>query len=189
MRGPNSILTEIGGWFFASWKRKVAAMLQWKKPNITFKKILKHRFKEWGYYWKHFITSALSKSHSSFQFRLSLKQRWKKYTPDLMYNSVPWCFLQNNMPVVLKVWSRVPWASLRLFQGPHKVRLIFIIILRLFFLFPLSLSHESSSGLSRGHMPYDDIITLEANGMCMHVYSSVWGDFLGKLFGVISNFV
>lgn len=42
---------------FASWERKVAAMLQWKKPNVTFIKILKYRFKEWRYYWNHKISS------------------------------------------------------------------------------------------------------------------------------------
>lgn len=113
---------------FASWERKVAAMLQWKKPNITFIKILKHRFKEWWYYRKHKISSKWLSI--IIPISLSLKQRWKKYTPDLMYNSVPWCFLQNTVSVVLKVWSWVPWGSLRLFHGPYKVKLIFVIILR-----------------------------------------------------------
>ena len=76
------------------------------------------------------IKSPQSDSQSSFQFQWRLKQRWKKYTPDLMYNSVPWCFLQNTLSVVLKVWSWIPWGSLRLFHGPYKVKLIFIIILR-----------------------------------------------------------
>lgn len=56
-------------------------------------------------------------------------------------------------------------------------------------LFSFSLSHESSRGPSRGYMTFDDIIILVVNGTCTHGYSSIEGDFLGKLLGVISNFV
>ena len=51
--------------------------------------------------------------------------------------------------VVLKVWSRSPGESPRLFQVVHRVKTMIIIILRNYLLFSLLFSHQYMVEFSR----------------------------------------
>lgn len=53
---------------------------------------------------------------------------------------------------VLKVWSGVSWVSWRLFQEIHKVKTLFLIILKYYLLFILPCSRVYAVEFTRGYM-------------------------------------
>lgn len=79
----------------------------------------------------------------------------------LMYPLTPPFYLYNRYSQ-----SVVHWRPLKPFQRICDVKTVFIILLRLYFAFPLSLCHECKWTFSRGYMICDDIIPLIANEMC-----------------------
>ena len=70
--------------------------------------------------------------------------------------------------VFLKVWSGGPKDPPETLLGVHKIRTIFIAILRHYMTFPFSSTHKCRLE-SRCYMTCDDVITWMVNGMCAYV--------------------